>query len=69
MKKKTNLFSRFVNSNAIYGHVWTLFLKKIGFNLIFFMFSDRFDMLMLKIIFKNKKYYFDAFINENYFKK
>jgi len=44
------------------------FLKKIGFNLIFFMFSDRFDMLMLKIIFKNKKYYFDAFINENYFK-
>jgi len=59
------LFSRFVNSNAIYGHVWTPFFKKIGFNLISFMFSDRFDMLILKIIFKNKKYYFDAFINEN----
>jgi hypothetical protein len=46
-----------------------LFLKKTGFNLISFMFSDRFDMLILKIIFKNKKYYFDAFINEKHFKK
>jgi hypothetical protein len=28
------------------------------------MFSDHFDILILKIIFKNKKYYFDAVFNE-----
>ena len=34
------------------------------------MFSDRFDMLMLKIIFKNKKkYYFNIFPNKKHFKK
>jgi len=26
-------------------------------------------MLILNIIFKNKKYYFNIFLNENYFKK
>jgi hypothetical protein len=26
-------------------------------------------MLLLKIIFKNKKYYFNVFLNEKYFKK
>jgi len=33
------------------------------------MFLDYFDMLMLKIIFKNKKNYFNAFLNEKYFEK
>jgi len=28
------------------------------------IFSDHFDMLMLKIIFKNKKYYFDTVFSE-----
>jgi hypothetical protein len=27
------------------------------------------DVLMLKIIFKNKKYYFNIFLNKKYFKK
>jgi len=32
------------------------------------MFSDHFDVLMSKIIFKNKKkYYFDAFPSEKHF--
>ena len=31
------------------------------------MFSDHFNMLILKIIFK--KYYFNIFINKKYFKK
>jgi hypothetical protein len=30
---------------------------------IFFL--NNFDMLMLKIIFKNKKYYFNIFLNKN----
>ena len=36
------------------------------FKLIFFIFLDYFDMLMLKIIFL-KKYYFDVFSNKKYF--
>jgi len=32
------------------------------------MFSDHFNVLMLKIIFKNKKYYFNIFLNKKYFK-
>ena len=30
---------------------------------------DYFNVLISKIILKNKKYYFDAFMNEKYFKK
>jgi hypothetical protein len=33
------------------------------------MFLDYFNILILKIIFKNKKYYFNIFLNKNYFKK
>jgi hypothetical protein len=33
------------------------------------MFLDCFNMLILKIIFKNKKYYFNIFIYKKYFKK
>jgi hypothetical protein len=33
------------------------------------MFSNYFDVLMSKIIFKNKKYYFDIFPSEKYFEK
>jgi hypothetical protein len=33
------------------------------------MFLDHFDVLMSKIIFKNKKYYFNTFSSEKYFKK
>jgi len=51
-------------------------LKKIEFfyfflcyKLIFFMFLDHFDVLILKIILKKlKKYYFNIFLNKKYFK-
>jgi len=34
------------------------------------MFSGRFDVLMLKIIFKKlKKYYFNIFLDKKYFEK
>jgi hypothetical protein len=34
------------------------------------VFSDYFDVLISKIIFKNiKKYYFNIFLNKKYFKK
>ena len=33
------------------------------------MHLDHFDVLMSKIIFKNKKYYFHIFLNEKHFKK
>ena len=33
------------------------------------MFFDCFKLLILKINFKNKKYYFNEFQNEKYFKK
>jgi len=32
------------------------------------MFSHHFNVLILKIIFKNKKYYFNIFLNKKYFK-
>jgi len=31
------------------------------------MFSDRFNVLMSKIIFLNKKLHFDVFLNKNHF--
>jgi len=33
------------------------------------MFLDCFNILILKIIFKNKKNYFDIFLSKNYFEK
>jgi hypothetical protein len=33
------------------------------------MFLNYFNMLVLKIIFKNKKFYFDIFKNKKYFEK
>jgi hypothetical protein len=33
----------------------------------FFIILDCFDVLMLKIIFKNKKFYFNIFINKKHF--
>ena len=52
-------------------HVWQwskpiLFLLK--FNL-FLVFLFRFDILMLKIKFKNKKYYFNIFSNKKHYEK
>lgn len=43
--------------NAVFGNaVETVFFKNLNFFInFFFMFSDRFDVLILKIIFKNKK--------------
>jgi len=35
----------------------------------FLVFSYFFDVIMWKINFKNKKYYFDIFSSEKYFKK
>ena len=55
-----------------------LFLQhnKINFLFLFFCFKlifqvilDSFDVFILKINFKNKKYYFNIFINKKYFKK
>ena len=40
---------------------------KKNFKMNFFMFSYRFGVLILKIIFKNKKNYFNIFLNEKYF--
>jgi hypothetical protein len=46
-------------------------LKKLNYFYIYFLiFSYYFDMLMSKIIFKNKKkYYFNIFSSKKYFKK
>jgi len=46
-----------------------MFLKSFNFlfKINFFVFSDRFDMLMSKLIFL-KKYYFNIFSSEKYFK-
>ena len=35
-------------------------------NQYFFIFLNYFDVLILKIIFKNKKYYFNIFLNKKY---
>jgi hypothetical protein len=40
---------------------WWIFLIKIKF---FHIFLNGFDILILKIIFKNKKYYFNIFPNK-----
>ena len=39
------------------------------FKSIFCMFSDRFEVVMSKIIFFKKKFYFDIFSSKKYFKK
>jgi len=41
----------------------------IYFKLIFFIILNCFDILMIKINKKNKKYYFNIFLNKKYFKK
>jgi len=56
-------------------HIWKrgvnrVFLKKFNFlfKIIFFMFLNSFDMLILKIIFlKIKKLYFNVFLSEKHF--
>jgi hypothetical protein len=51
------------------------FWKKINFNfnfffgLIFFIFSNYFNLLILTINLKNKKYYFNIFLNKNTFEQ
>jgi hypothetical protein len=48
-------------------------VRKYGLNRVFlkfkilFMFLDYFDVLVSKIIYKNKKYYFDIFLSEKHF--
>jgi len=46
-----------------------VFLKKLIFlfKIKKFIFLDRFNILISKIIFKNKKIYFDAFLRKKYF--
>jgi hypothetical protein len=44
--------------------IFELFLASI-----FCVFLDRFDVLMSKVNFKNKKYYFDSFLSEKHFEK
>jgi hypothetical protein len=46
--------------NHVFKNFEFFFVK----NNVFLMFSDRFDVLILKI----KKYYFNAFLNKKYFK-
>jgi len=38
------------------------------FKIFFYIYSDYFDVLVLKIILKNKKNYFNIFLNKKYFK-
>jgi hypothetical protein len=45
------------------------FLNLFYFKLIFFLIKlDDFDILISKINLKNKKYYFNIFLNKKYFK-
>jgi hypothetical protein len=45
-------------------------IERFFLKLLFFIFLDRFDMLILKINFKKyKKNYFNIFSNKKYFKK
>jgi len=76
-----NPFVHQVEIEKILNNLRYLFLyfksifKKINLFLFLFylkffcVFSDRFDVLISKIIFKNKKYYFDTFSSEKYFEK
>jgi hypothetical protein len=52
------------------GYVWNRVFLKFNvflFQIHIFIFSDRFNVLILKIIFKNKKYYFNVFSSEKHF--
>jgi hypothetical protein len=49
------------------NHVPSNFGKKLFKMNFVFIFSDCFDVLMSKIIFKNKKNYFNVFLSEKYF--
>jgi len=42
---------------------------KLFFFKLFFIFFNRFDVLILKIILKNKKFYFNIFTSKKHFKK
>jgi hypothetical protein len=49
--------------------VWECGANRVFLTEIFFMFSDCFNVLMLKIIFKKiKKNYFNTFLTKKYFK-
>jgi hypothetical protein len=62
----------FINQPCLYLYFKNI-LKKIKFfyfKLIFLVFSDHFILYKYqKLFFKNKKYYFNIFLNKKYFKK
>ena len=57
-----------LNLLGIFGiGIYYVFLKKYLFKMIFFyIFVDCFNILISKIIFKNKKNYFNIFLNKKY---
>jgi hypothetical protein len=50
-----------------FGTIWKYSLTHVFKNIIFFMFLNRFDVLISKIIKKNKKNHFNAFLSEKHF--
>jgi hypothetical protein len=79
-KKKNSTYSKDtcdILQGPVYFCVSKMFLKKfiffyffLCFKLIFFLvFSNHFDVIILKIIFLKKKHYFDTFPSEKYFEK
>jgi len=57
--------------STVYFYISKAFKKKIYLLQInmFFVFLDHFNVLILKIILKNKKYYFNIFLSEKHFEK